>query len=170
VYAESAFAPVPGPPPEKMKRRWPIVIAVVVAVGALAAAGLVWHLSHRDDPKTVALPPLQQRSATADYLAGSGKVVVTFWRKTATPDAKASRTDCLELARELSALTTPTQVEQRASAVPDPGIRDAALAHLHAVGRYLAACGHGEDASAAADEVHYDAVVLGRLLRRAGVR
>jgi hypothetical protein len=146
------------------------VLVVVVTVGALTAAGLAWYLARRDDPKSVTLPPPQQQGATAHYLGHQGRVVVTFWRKTATVDPNASRTDCVELARELTAITSPPELEQLASAVPDPALRDAALAQLHAVGGYLASCSRGRDVSAAAAEVHFDGVVLGRLLARVGAR
>jgi hypothetical protein len=148
-----------------------VIVAAVVIVVLLVGGGLVaWLLTHRNDPKSVALPPPSKTSATTAYLQGDGSALVDFWRQTRTVDGGASAAECRLLATRLAKDSNPAELVSRAEGVPEPATRDALLGHVGAVATYLSACVKGDGAGSAADDVRYSGVVVGRLLARAGVR
>jgi hypothetical protein len=149
---------------------------VVLAVAAVLAAGVLgsgWWLVRRDsrvDPSTVALPsPSGEPTEVRAYFAGDGAPLVAFLEATSDLPATSTPEQCQALAAELTGIGEPPDLMGLAVWVPDPGVRDVAVQHTTAVGRYLDECGAGRPLESAADRAHFSATVLRRLLERDGV-
>ncbi|MEV0569124.1 hypothetical protein [Dactylosporangium sp. NPDC050588] len=151
--------------------RWGVV-ALTAGVLALGA-GAAWFLL-RDttpDPAHVALPPATASDgAVRAYFAGDGKPLLDLLTATADLPDKNTRAACTDIAAGLDRLGGPRVLGSKAGEVPDPGIRDAAVNHVAAVGDYLAACGSGRPLAEPAESAHFSATVLRRLLDRENVR
>ncbi|MFI5916880.1 hypothetical protein [Dactylosporangium sp. NPDC051541] len=154
-----------------LRFRWG-VIALAAGVVALGA-GVAWFLL-RDttpDPAHVALPPAAAPDgAVRTYFAGDGKPLLDLLTVTADLPDKNTRAACADIAAGLDRLGGPRVLGSKAGEVPDPGIRDAAVNHVAAVGDYLAACGSDRPLMEPAKSAHFSAVVLQRLLDRDHVR
>jgi hypothetical protein len=141
---------------------WAAVVLSVAAVGAGA-----WWLTrpHPVDPRTAALPTPSASAATVQaYFRGSGAPLVDFVRTTTDLPADADKSSCTALADRLAPLGSPKALASKATAVPDATVAAAALNHVSAVSRYVAACGSGTGLADAAADAHFTAVVLTRLL------
>lgn len=147
-------------------RRLVTLVALAVLVATLGL-GAWWWLqagpSPRENPQTVALPPIIKAPATLKYLNGRGRPIADFVKGTMSLPSAPSPSRCRDLVgNELSPYGSPGELGALAQAIPDPVLRDTATAHLRSVADYVDNCGDGKPTTASAS----DAAWTGQLFER----
>jgi hypothetical protein len=126
-------------------------VLVLCLVGGAGYGAWTWLEKRQAEAALDALPVLTKDNATRAYLDGKGKVVQDMFDR--TPELVADEGSCEDRVRSvLPDLGSPNELSSAATRVPDPTVRDLAVAHVSLLVDYAASCKGGGEKTEEAGE------------------